>query len=115
MPVKALDHLDTGRLIGQHDLTQVFRVELTGEASGVGQVAEQHCELAALGLRRARGGAWGGILERGIGLADGLRCVLGCWRTLRLGRCRVVHPTQATTCVIDHLRVRVEEFVFEDR
>ena len=31
IPVKTLDHLDTGRLISQHDLAQVFRIKLTGE------------------------------------------------------------------------------------
>jgi len=36
MPIKALEHLDTGRLIGQHDVAEVFRVELTSEAGGVG-------------------------------------------------------------------------------
>ena len=115
MPIKALDHLDTGRLIGQHDLAEVFRVELTGEAGGVCQVTEQHRELAALGLRRPRGHAWGGVLGRIVCLADGLRCVLGCWRRWRLGRCRVIRPAQAAPRVIDHLRVRVEEFVLEDR
>ena len=114
MPIKALDDLDTGCLIGQHNLTQVFRVELTGEAGGVGQVTEQHRELAALGLRRARGGAWGGILGRMVCLGDRLRCVWWCWRRWRLGRCRVARPAQATPRVIDHLRVRVEEFILQD-
>ena len=75
MPIKALDDLDTGCLISQHNLTQVFRVELTGEAGGVGQVTEQHRELAALGLRRARGAAWRGTLGRMVCLGDRLRCV----------------------------------------
>src|ERR1051326_6590437 len=92
IPVKTLEHLDTGRLIGQHDLTEVFRVELTGEAGGVGQIAEQHRELTALGLRRPRGSAWGGILGR-----------------------RVCLPAQATPRVIEYLRMRVEEFVLQDR
>ena len=33
MPVKAGDHLGAGVLIGAHDLAQVFRVELAGEAA----------------------------------------------------------------------------------
>ena len=32
MAVKALDHLGTGRLVGAHDLAQVFWVELAGKA-----------------------------------------------------------------------------------
>ena len=44
----------------------------------------------------------------------GCGVVLGCWRRWRLGRCRVARPAQATPRVIDHLRVRVEEFVLED-
>ena len=60
MPLKTLHHLDPGRLIGQHHLAQVFRVELTGKAGGVGQVTEQHRELVALGLGGTRGG-WRGF------------------------------------------------------
>jgi hypothetical protein len=40
IPVKAPGDLDAGGLIGQHDLAEVFRVELTGEAGGVGQITE---------------------------------------------------------------------------
>jgi hypothetical protein len=76
IPIKALQHFNTGRLIGQHDLAQVFRVELTGEAGGVGQVTEQHRELAALGLRRTRGSKGRRTLGQAVCLADGLRRVL---------------------------------------
>src|SRR5262245_17207773 len=114
MRVKALDYLDTGRLIGQHDLTQVFRVELTGESCGVGQVREEVLELAGVGLKRPRGGTWRETLERVVCLADGLRFVLGRWRRGHLDGCRVVCPAQATARVIDHLRVRVEEFILQD-
>ena len=76
MSVKALDHLDTGGLIGQHNLAEVFRVELTGQSCRVGQVAEQHRKLAAFRLRRMRCGAWGGILGRVVCLADGRRYVV---------------------------------------
>ena len=51
-------------LVGAHDLAQVFRVELAGEAGGVHQVTEQHGELAAFGLTGRRvalgGGSWRG-------------------------------------------------------
>jgi len=36
------------------------------------------------------------------------------WRGLRLEHRRVVHPTQTTTRIIDHLRVRIKEFFLED-
>jgi hypothetical protein len=35
IPVKALDDLDPSRLISQHHLAEVFRVELTGESCGL--------------------------------------------------------------------------------
>src|SRR5215471_13012891 len=115
MPIKALDHPDTGCLISQYNLMEVFRIELTGEASRIGQVTEQHCELAALGLLRPRGHARRGILEKVGCLTDRLQCGLGNWWYRRLGRCRIIRPMQATPRVVDHLRVRVEEFVLEDR
>ena len=49
-PVKALEHLDASGLIGEHHLAEVFRVELTGEADRVHEVAEQHRELAPFGV-----------------------------------------------------------------
>ena len=51
--VKALDHGAAGGLIGAHDLAVVFRVELPGERSRVHQIAKQHRELPAFGLRGA--------------------------------------------------------------
>jgi hypothetical protein len=51
VPLKAADHLGTRLLIGPHHLPPVFGVELTGERGGVHQVAKQHRELPALGLR----------------------------------------------------------------
>ena len=57
--------LDDGRrrlLVSAHHHAEVFRVELPGEARGVGQVTEQHRELAAFGLRDLRSGwrsGWG--------------------------------------------------------
>jgi hypothetical protein len=83
MPSKALDHLDTGRLIGQDNLTQVFRVELAGEASGVGEVTEQHCELAAFGVGRTWDVSSSGgrdIRHRGS-LVRGAGCRGRCWGT----------------------------------
>jgi hypothetical protein len=73
MPVKALDDLDTAGLISQHDLAEVFWVELTSEAGGVCQVTEQHRELTAFGFGRTRCGAWRGTLRRVVWLSDGRR------------------------------------------
>jgi hypothetical protein len=50
MPLIAGDHFGAGLLVSSHHLTQTFGVELTGERGRVHQVAEQHRELAALGL-----------------------------------------------------------------
>jgi hypothetical protein len=41
VPVKALDDLGGGLLIGAHHLAQVFGVELLAQTGGVNQVAEQ--------------------------------------------------------------------------
>ena len=51
MPLKALDDLGTGGLIGAHHLPQIFGIELAGERGRIHQVTEQHGELAAFGLR----------------------------------------------------------------
>jgi hypothetical protein len=51
MPPKLLDHLGARSLIGAHDLSQVFRVELAGKSRRVDQVTEQYRELAAFRLR----------------------------------------------------------------
>ena len=65
MSVSQLDYqlhahvsLRTGTLVGAHDLTQVFRIKLAGEAGGLHQIAEQDGELAAfrLGGIRCLGG-----------------------------------------------------------
>jgi hypothetical protein len=50
VPLIARDHPGTGRLIGLHDLTEVFRVELAGKCSRVHQVTKQHGELAPFGV-----------------------------------------------------------------
>src|SRR5262245_37974208 len=42
--LEALDDLSTGLLIGAYHLTVVFRIELTGKAGRVDQIAEQHGE-----------------------------------------------------------------------
>jgi hypothetical protein len=115
MPLEAGDHFGAGGLIGLHHLAQLFRIELAREHGRVHQVTKQHRQLAAFGVRRVRCGDWGGPLGRVICLADRRWGVLGCWRSWRLGHCCVTGPAQATTRVLDHLWVRVEEFVLEDR
>src|SRR4029453_3249366 len=66
-------------------------------------------------LRRRRGRQEGSILTRLGCLAAGLQCGLGYWRSWRLGRWHIARPAQATPRILDHLRVRVEEFVLESR
>lgn len=51
MPGKALGHGDAGGLVGADHLAEVFRIELPCQVGGVGEVAKQHRELAAFGLR----------------------------------------------------------------
>ena len=51
MPLKALDDLGTGGLLGTHHLPQIFGIELAGERGRIHQVTEQHGELPAFGLR----------------------------------------------------------------
>ena len=50
MALVALDDSRCGLLVGAHHRAEVFGVELPGEACGVGQVTEQHRELAAFGV-----------------------------------------------------------------
>jgi hypothetical protein len=58
MPVKTGNHLDARRLIGAHDLPELFGVKLRRERGRADEVTEQHRELAAfrLGVMRATGG-----------------------------------------------------------
>ena len=48
--VKALDHVGAGGLIGAHDLTVVFRIELSGQEGRVYQITKQHRELPTFRL-----------------------------------------------------------------
>jgi hypothetical protein len=73
MPLKAADHLGAGCLIGPHHLPPLFGVELGGKHGRVHQVAEQHGELAAFGVRRGRGDVWDFPMDR-------LRLLHGWWR-----------------------------------
>jgi hypothetical protein len=54
MPLKAGDHLSARLLIRPHHLAPLLRVELAGQHRGVDEIAEQHRELAALGIGRTR-------------------------------------------------------------
>ena len=57
-----VNDLGRGRLVGAHDLAQVFGVELLGEFRGVGEVTEHDGELAAFRL-------WGNA-ARGRSIAE---------------------------------------------
>ena len=65
MALVGLDNLGSGLLVGAHDRTQVFRVELAGELRGAHQVAEHHSQLSPFRIRSAacqrRGDDWHGI------------------------------------------------------
>jgi hypothetical protein len=67
IPVETLDHLGACLLVRAHDVAPVFRIELPGQAGRVHQVAEQHRELPALGVRGSTSD-WGNL---------GLGCALG--------------------------------------
>jgi hypothetical protein len=51
MPVEALDDLGTGPLIGANHVSEIFRIEATGQCRRIDQVTEQHGELPAFGVR----------------------------------------------------------------
>jgi hypothetical protein len=70
VPVKALDDLRTGALVGAHDLPRVFGVELGGEGRRAHHVTEQDRQLAALGLTGRRGRWEGGRLRWMDGLGS---------------------------------------------
>ncbi len=67
VPLKALDDLGGGLLIGAHYMTQVFGVELLAQPGGVDQIAEQHRQLPSFGFRSATSERW----ERGCSAVGG--------------------------------------------
>ena len=79
MPVKARNHLDARRLIGLDDLTEFFRIELSGEWGRVHQVTKQYGKLAAFGFRATTFGS-GDLSQRGV------HVLLECWRGSCLSR-----------------------------
>jgi hypothetical protein len=52
MPLKSQDHHGARLLVSTHHLTQVFRVEPTGQGRGIRQIAEHHCQLPTLSPER---------------------------------------------------------------
>src|SRR5262249_29664036 len=113
MAAIALDHFGTRRLVGTYHLAVVFRVKLTGEARGVHEVAEQHGELAAFGLRRLRFGWCDGRRANAGGQRDRwLRGLRGC-RRWRWDSASLTTPDQAAACRINNLWVREEDGILE--
>jgi hypothetical protein len=110
MPPKLLDHLGARSLIGAHDLSQVFRVELAGKSRRVDQVTEQYRELAAFRLRTRRSRRRGG--------ASGSWCILDGTGGFRLEHrrgtfrscTRITEPHEATALLLTHWMVGIEEF-----
>jgi hypothetical protein len=56
VPLEAADHIGAGRLIRTHDFPQVLGIEPRRQLGRADQVTEQHGQLAAFGLGRARRG-----------------------------------------------------------
>jgi hypothetical protein len=102
MPLKAADHLGAGLLIGPHHLSPLLGVELASEASRVHQVAEQHGELAAFGIRSAEFGGSGFRRERYGGLAGRL------W-----GGAYLSSPDQHSVILIQRDVLGVDELVLQ--
>jgi hypothetical protein len=50
MSLIARNDLSTGLLVGAHDLTKLFRIELFGQHGGADEVTEHHRQLTPLGL-----------------------------------------------------------------
>jgi hypothetical protein len=109
VPVKALDDLRTGALVGTHDVPQVFGVESGGEGCRAHYVTEQDRQLAPFCL-------WSRGRER---LRPRRR-----WRSRRGGglhgegrrgrrRLRVARPDEDALVLIPGNLVRIEEFVLE--
>ena len=114
MPLKALDHLGAGVLVGPHHLPQLFRVELAGERGRVHQVTEQHGELAAFGVGRrwdwpAAVAGTSSPVEPGQGSCPGSHPAM---RWLR-GRCWGTRPHQDTALLIDGEPLALDEFVLQ--
>jgi hypothetical protein len=99
-------------LVGAYHLTQVFWVKLAGEYGRVHQVTKQHGELAAFGVC----GMWRNGC-RGDGHHVALRALS--WPEWRRREGKgwwqdgVTSPDSATPCVVDHLRLRVQELVLQ--
>ena len=110
MALVALDDRRRGLLVGAHHRAEVFRVELPGEARGVGQVTEQHRELAAFGGTRRRGGRWGGRRGRVGCWSRGH----GGWRCPRVwGRGGGADPDEHSPVVVLGAVLDVNEFLLE--
>jgi hypothetical protein len=113
IPVETLDHLRTGLLVGAHDLTEIFRVQLASELRGANHVTKQHGELAAFGVgdrpdvdcsadryvRRRR--SWVGVVYQRHNLR----------RAGSRGRYRGTRPHQDTALLIRRQLLPINEFI----
>src|SRR5262249_15318350 len=113
MPLKVLDDLSTGGLIGPDDFPVVFWVQLAGKRGGIDHITKHDSDLAAFGLRPVRGSLcrWG--LERGS--RQGMRVVhsLGdWWGKVRQGS-RIGCPDEDFAFLIHRQAFRVYHFLFE--
>ena len=118
MALVVLNDLGRGLLVGAHHRAQVFGVELAGELRGAHQVTEQHRELPPFRLRgRAdrRCGQHRHRIRRCARCLDRRVCWLGGPAVGHDDARQAACPDQPSPCVIDYLRVRIEEFLLEDR
>jgi hypothetical protein len=99
MSIVALNDFRTSRLIGTHDISVLFGIELGRECGGVHEVTKHHGQLAAFRLWR-RGGSW----RRGRH---------GCGGGSRDRRCRVTHPDEDAPSLIHRQALALDELIFE--
>ena len=51
VPIVLMNDFRTHLIVGMHDVAIVFGVKLSGERSGLHEIAEQNGELSAFGVR----------------------------------------------------------------
>ena len=112
MPLKALDHLGAGVLIGPHHLAQVFRVELAGEA-----VESTRSQNSTVSWRRSASGECGSAWRRGSTWDGWSSCVADGGRRREGESCGAssarTRPDQHAAVLIDREPLALDEFVLQ--
>jgi hypothetical protein len=98
--VEALDHLSARSLVHPDHRAVVLRVEPSGEGGGVHQVAEQHGQLPAFGVRGFRCRLWWGHRRALVGWLilgrSGLGSARRSWARRRVGARHTCQSTSGT-------------------